>query len=145
MPPLRAQVLTAGQMVNGSWTEITDAVHRCRPLPRVAAFSRRATAYPGTQPRLRPGSLIMTWTDPLVDFIVDGLHRMRIVSDEMESDQHQDRIPLARLQDMLRHVGFGHSVHRRFECGLNNLLVAVKPEDQSPRRDDHTADRQRRS
>lgn len=82
------------------------------------------------------GSLIMTWPHPFVDVIVDTLHRLAIVSDEMESDKHQDRIPLFQLQDMLKHLGFHRFVHRRFEYGLNNIMVATKSEaESSPRRD----------
>jgi ubiquinone/menaquinone biosynthesis C-methylase UbiE len=72
------------------------------------------------------GSLIMTWPHPIVDVILEPLHRIGLVSEDMESEKHQDRIPVSRLQDMLKGIGFEHFVHRRFEFGLNNLIVAVK-------------------
>ena len=73
------------------------------------------------------GSLIMTWPNAAVDPILDVLHRVGVVSDEMESEKHERRIPLDELQAMLRQLGFGEFVHRTFEFGLNNLLVAYKP------------------
>jgi len=72
------------------------------------------------------GSLIMTWPHPIVDVILDPLHRIGVVSEDMESEKHEDRIPLSRLQDMLKAIGFERFVHRRFEFGLNNLMVAFK-------------------
>ncbi len=44
----------------------------------------------------------------------------------MESDQHQKRIPVEALQAMLRRIGFREFIHRRFEFGLNNLMVASR-------------------
>lgn len=72
------------------------------------------------------GSLIMTWPQPLADPILGVLHKMRVVSDEMESQEHQRRMPLPRLLKTLREIGFADFVHRRFELGMNNLLVASK-------------------
>ena len=75
---------------------------------------------------LKPGgSLILTWPSGVVDPILNALHRLRLVSNEMESDQHQQRIPIQRLRSMLQHIGFNNFLHRRFELGLNNLLVAL--------------------
>jgi len=73
------------------------------------------------------GSLIMTWPQSLVDPILGVLHKIGLVSREMESDEHQKRIPLADLLAMLKQIGFTEFLHRRFELGLNNLLVASKP------------------
>jgi ubiquinone/menaquinone biosynthesis C-methylase UbiE len=72
------------------------------------------------------GSLIMTWPSSMVDPILRVLHGLHFVSDEMESDEHQRRIPVATLQEMLRGIGFQKFVHRRFEFGLNNLMVAFR-------------------
>jgi ubiquinone/menaquinone biosynthesis C-methylase UbiE len=72
------------------------------------------------------GSLIMTWPSSMVDPILDVLHGLRLVSDEMESDEHQKRIPVELLQTMLRGIGFQKFLHRRFEFGLNNLMVASR-------------------
>jgi hypothetical protein len=44
----------------------------------------------------------------------------------MESDEHQKRIPVEALQEMLQRIGFHKFVHRRFEFGLNNLMVAFR-------------------
>jgi SAM-dependent methyltransferase len=70
------------------------------------------------------GSLIMTWPSGMVDPILNVLHRLRLVSDEMESDEHQKRIPAATLQQMLHRIGFSDFLHYTFELGLNNLMVA---------------------
>jgi ubiquinone/menaquinone biosynthesis C-methylase UbiE len=76
---------------------------------------------------LKPGgSLILTWPSARVDRILDVLHRLRIVSDEMESDEHQERIPVDQLQQLLRNIGFHRMRHKTFEFGLNNLMVAHK-------------------
>jgi ubiquinone/menaquinone biosynthesis C-methylase UbiE len=72
------------------------------------------------------GSLIMTWPSAMVDPILNVLHRLRLVSDEMESDEHQKRIPVSTLQQMLHRIGFSEFVHYTFEMGLNNLMVATR-------------------
>ncbi len=72
------------------------------------------------------GSLVITWPQSLVDPLLGILHSLRFVSNEMESEEHQERIPLPRLLQMLREIGYKNFVHRRFELGLNNLLVAYK-------------------
>lgn len=72
------------------------------------------------------GSLILTWPSDVVDPILDLLHVVHLVSDEMESDKHQRRIPVETLKQMLRHIGFENFTHRRFEFGLNNLLIACR-------------------
>jgi ubiquinone/menaquinone biosynthesis C-methylase UbiE len=72
------------------------------------------------------GSLILTWPSAMVDPILGVLHSLRLVSDEMESDEHQKRLPAAVLQEMLQRIGFQEFLHRRFEFGLNNLMVASR-------------------
>jgi len=76
---------------------------------------------------LKPsGTLILTWPAAMVDPILNLMHTARLISSEMESQEHQKRIPVAQLVAMLRKVGFQGHQHRRFEFGLNNLLVASK-------------------
>src|SRR5271156_228817 len=70
------------------------------------------------------GSLIMTWPASAVDPILRVLHALHLISDEMESDEHQKRIPVAALEQMLQRIGFVKFFHRTFEFGLNNLMVA---------------------
>jgi ubiquinone/menaquinone biosynthesis C-methylase UbiE len=70
------------------------------------------------------GSLILTWPSGMVDPILGVLRGLRLISAEMESDEHQERIPVAELELMLRGIGFREFIHRRFELGLNNLMVA---------------------
>ncbi len=70
------------------------------------------------------GSLILTWPSAMVDPILRVLHTLHLVSDEMESDEHQKRIPVETLQQMLYRIGFQKFIHRYFEFGLNNLMVA---------------------
>ena len=72
------------------------------------------------------GSLILTWPEKVVDPILKVMHRARVFSDEMESEKHQQRLPLETLQTLLRTIGFERIEHRTFEFGLNNLLVAYK-------------------
>jgi len=72
------------------------------------------------------GSLILTWPSAMVDPILRVLHTLHLVSDEMESDEHQRRIPVAALQQMLHRIGFQKFIHCRFELGLNNLMVAFR-------------------
>ena len=72
------------------------------------------------------GSLIMTWPSAMVDPILGVLHGLRMVSDEMESDEHQKRIPVEVLQYLLKRMGFREFIHERFEFGLNNLMVASR-------------------
>jgi ubiquinone/menaquinone biosynthesis C-methylase UbiE len=72
------------------------------------------------------GSLIMTWPAAMVDPILNVLHTLRLVSDEMESDEHQRRIPVNELQHLLQRAGFREFHHEKFELGLNNLMVATR-------------------
>jgi SAM-dependent methyltransferase len=72
------------------------------------------------------GSLILTWPSALVDPILGVLHGLGMVSDEMESDEHKKRIPVEVLQYMLQRIGFRQFAHRRFEFGLNHLMVATR-------------------
>jgi ubiquinone/menaquinone biosynthesis C-methylase UbiE len=72
------------------------------------------------------GSLILTWPSAMVDPILAVLRGLRLVSGEMESDEHQPRIPVEVLRYMLQRIGFRDFFHERFELGLNNLLVASR-------------------
>jgi SAM-dependent methyltransferase len=72
------------------------------------------------------GSLILTWPSEMVDPILKVLHGLALVSDEMESDEHQKRIPVNALRTMLQRIGFQKFIHQRFEFGLNNLMVASR-------------------
>ena len=72
------------------------------------------------------GSLIMTWPAALVDPILNVMHGFHLISDEMESDEHQKRLPVSEIRKVLERVGFRELRHRTFELGLNNLMVAVK-------------------
>jgi SAM-dependent methyltransferase len=73
------------------------------------------------------GSLIMTWPQALLDPALHLLHAAGLISKEMESDEHQDRVPVSELLSILAGIGFTDPQHRRFEFGLNNLLVCHKP------------------
>src|SRR5215475_15073643 len=70
------------------------------------------------------GTLIMTWPSSAVDPILAVLRNIGLVSSEMESERHQKRIPVEVLQAMLQRIGFRTFIHRRFEFGLNNLMIA---------------------
>jgi ubiquinone/menaquinone biosynthesis C-methylase UbiE len=72
------------------------------------------------------GSLIMTWPSSAVDPVLEILTRIKLVNDELGFDQHQPRIPIARLKVMLQRIGFVRIENGKFEFGLNNWLVALK-------------------
>jgi ubiquinone/menaquinone biosynthesis C-methylase UbiE len=76
---------------------------------------------------LRPGgSLIMTWPGSVVDPILEVLTRIQLVNNELGFDQHQPRIPVTQLINILRSMGFTTIENGKFEMGLNNWLVANK-------------------
>jgi 2-polyprenyl-3-methyl-5-hydroxy-6-metoxy-1,4-benzoquinol methylase len=76
---------------------------------------------------LKPGgSLILSWPSETVDAILVVTRALGLTSREMESEDHVARLPAETLQTLLRQIGFGRFDHRRFEFGLNNLLVAFK-------------------
>jgi len=54
------------------------------------------------------------------------MHGFHWISDEMESDEHQKRLPVSEVRQLLERVGYGELRHRTFEFGLNNLMVATK-------------------
>ena len=72
------------------------------------------------------GSLIMTWPSAAVDPLLHVLHRIGIVSHEMESQDHQPRISVPDMQARLRQIGFAAFDYRTFQFGLNNLMVSHK-------------------
>lgn len=74
------------------------------------------------------GTLVMTWPSAAVDPMLWVLTRVGLVKDELGFEQHQPRMPVALLRAMLRGIGFGRIEHGTFELGLNNWLVARKPE-----------------
>ena len=45
------------------------------------------------------GSLIRTWPSALVDPALNVLHALHMISEEMESDEHQRRIPVEEFSD----------------------------------------------
>ena len=76
---------------------------------------------------LKPGgTLIMTWPSSLVDPLLEILTRIGLVNDELGFDQHQPRIPVAKLKEILKGIGFAQIENGTFELGLNNWLVAHK-------------------
>ena len=76
---------------------------------------------------LRPGgSLIATWPSSAVDPILAILTRIGVVHHELGFHQHQPRIPVPKLKDILGGIGFATIENGKFELGLNNWLVAHK-------------------
>jgi SAM-dependent methyltransferase len=73
------------------------------------------------------GSLIITYPSSAVDPILKVMDWIGSVSPDSGFDQHQPRIPIPTLVALLGKVGFEEISHRKFELGLNNLLVAFKP------------------
>src|SRR3981081_2971878 len=72
------------------------------------------------------GWRILTGPSAIIDPILKVFHSLKLVSDEMESDEHQKRIPVGTLQQMLHRIGFNEFIHCTFELGLNNLMVAYR-------------------
>jgi len=117
---VRGDIRAALPLDSGTWDHVVMLAvleHLPEPEP-VLREAHRILA-----PR---GSLIMTWPSSMVDPILKLLHGLRLVSDEMESDQHQKRIPVGTLQQILHRIGFTDFIHYTFEWGLNNLMVASK-------------------
>jgi len=122
----------------GRWQRIRADVHSPLPFPdgRFDHVVMLAVLehLPNPEPVLREayrvigpgGSLIMTWPSALVDPMLTVLHALHLISEEMESQEHQKRIPIEELQRLLARIGFEKFVHRRFEFGLNNLMVATR-------------------
>ena len=122
----------------GRWRHIQADLLQPLPLP-AASFDHVVMLavlehLPQPEPVLREayrilspgGSLILTWPSSLVDPMLAVLRAGRLISREMESHEHQNRIPLKALRQMLEGIGFSEFVHRYFEFGLNNLLVATR-------------------
>lgn len=74
----------------------------------------------------RGGTLIMTWPSAAVDPILEVLTRIGMVNHDLGFDQHQPRIPVAKLKSSLQDIGFAQINNGTFELGLNNWLVARK-------------------
>jgi ubiquinone/menaquinone biosynthesis C-methylase UbiE len=74
------------------------------------------------------GSLIMTWPQASIDRTLHILRAIGLVSREMESEEHQPRMPLPELISRLADIGFTRPQHRGFEFGLNKLLVCHMPQ-----------------
>lgn len=72
------------------------------------------------------GSLITTWPSSMFDRVLNVLHLLHLISNELEGDEHQKRIPMEMLQQMLQLIGFQKFIYRRFELGVNNLVVASR-------------------
>ena len=123
---------------HGRWQRIRADIHSPLPFPdarfdhvvMLAVLEHLPNPEPVLQEVYRVigsgGSLIMTWPSSLVDPILNVLHAVHLVSEEMESDEHQKRIPVDELQRMLQRIGFKEFIHERFEFGLNNLMAATR-------------------
>jgi SAM-dependent methyltransferase len=77
------------------------------------------------------GLLILTVPSPLVDRLLHGLTRLRVL-DGMEAEQHHGFDP-AEVIPLMEAVGLRLLRHRRFELGLNHLFVFERPRGGDPR------------
>jgi SAM-dependent methyltransferase len=122
-PVIRADIRKPLPLIDGQFDHVVMLAvleHLREPLPVLSEAFRI----------LRPtGSLLLTWPRAVVDPFLHMLHGLGAISAEMESNEHQRRIPIDRLVEMLRGIGFARFIHGRFELGLNNLLVAEKKEE----------------
>lgn len=73
------------------------------------------------------GSLIATVPAPATDHILSVLQRFRLI-DGMDLEAHDGRT-LGELRDAASTSGLHLMEHRRFQLGLNNLLVWTRPTD----------------
>ncbi len=124
--------------VHGQWQRVRADIRGELPLPSghfdhvvmLAVLEHLVKPEPVLREAYRilapSGSLILTWPSALVDPILAVLHGLRLVSDEMESGEHQKRIPVEVLRYMLQRIGFREFVYERFEFGLNHLMVASR-------------------
>ncbi|HTQ86691.1 MAG TPA: methyltransferase domain-containing protein, partial [Candidatus Solibacter sp.] len=117
---IRADLYSPVPLPDGQFDHVVmlAVLEHLRNLPQVFREAHRLLA-PG-------GTLILTWPSGAVDPLLAVLHGLHLVSDEMESDEHQKRLSVAKLQEILRGTGFQKFLHRRFELGLNNLMVATR-------------------
>src|SRR6266852_8510007 len=99
---------------------------------RVSGTLRNFAMIMGTGEKARRNWRSLKWPSAMVDPILRVLHGLRLVSDEMESDEHQKRIPVSTLQQMLHRIGFADFLHYTFELGLNNLMVAHRQSRDAP-------------
>jgi SAM-dependent methyltransferase len=67
------------------------------------------------------GFLVISVPSPIVDRIIDGLKRLRLI-DGMREDQHYGYDP-SRTPAIFEPHGFRLHRHSRFEAGLNHLFV----------------------
>ena len=75
---------------------------------------------------LRPGGqLIITVPSPAVDRILEVLMALRLVHG-MSVEQHYG-FDTESVPAIFSGHGLGLTVHRRFQCGLNNLFVFRRP------------------
>ncbi len=70
------------------------------------------------------GTLVTTVPSPIVDPILDVMIRLRIL-DGMEVEQHHG-VEVAHIPEILGKAGWRVERRRRFEFGLNNLIVFTR-------------------
>ncbi len=75
---------------------------------------------------LKPGgNVVITVPDPAVDRIIDILVRLRLL-DGMSVEEHWGFVP-AQADALFHAAGFSKVAGKRFQLGLNNLLVFGRP------------------
>lgn len=76
---------------------------------------------------LKPGGrLVLTWPSSGVDFILPALRLAGVVSRLTETHNHQPRQPVDYWRRLLQSAGFANVYHKKFEFGLNHLMVGNK-------------------
>jgi len=71
------------------------------------------------------GTLLVTTPDPKSEFILKILGKICLIDDK-EINDHKRYFHPETLMSELKKIGFYSIIHKKFQCGLNNLLIAKK-------------------